>query len=86
MSLALAAWSSFILESKGISHYKQPSLGWRDFLEKMYIPSMKSIILDSRNLAIEIKKGEQESGHPNVPLTIHIPEYYIHFDDEYTCA
>ena len=54
----------------------------RIFLEKVYIPSMKSIILDSRNLGIAVKKEEQESGNPNVPLTIRIPEYYIHFDDE----
>lgn len=79
MSLIFLAWSSYILEAKGIYHKGKPADQIRNTLEKNYIPDIKSIILDSRNFAVKRKIHERFQG--NIPDSIIIPSPYKKFDD-----
>ena len=79
MSLIFLAWSSYILEAKGIYHKGKPADKIRNTFEKNYIPDIKSIILDSRNIAVKRKTQEQIQG--NIPESISMPSTYNKFDD-----
>ena len=80
MSLVLSAWSSYILEAKSICHYRQSRKSFRYFLENIYIPKIKSTIIDSRNIAIDGKREKQLKGDSgkdgDVPNYIQIPQHY----------
>lgn len=84
MSLILVAWSSYILESKAICHYREPRPTFRDFLENQYLPNLKSIILGQRNKAIDVKIKKKSEGNTNadedVPEDVDIPKHYVTFD------
>lgn len=80
MSLVLEAWSAWILESKAICHYGKPDEGWREFLEKTYIPSIKDTLVNAINLARDEKRKKQAEGDSgkddDVPSNINIPQPY----------
>jgi len=80
MSLVLSAWSSYILESKSICHFRKSDESFRYLLENIYIPKIKSTIIDSRNIAIDQKREKQLEGDSeeadDVPNDIQIPKHY----------
>lgn len=86
LSIVAASWGAYILESKGICHYRAPASDWRLFLEEEFIPNLKSIILESRNIAIDRKMYKQKQGdngaNGDIPSSIVIPKHYSSFDEK----
>ena len=84
LCIATASWGAYILESKAICHYRKPASDWRQYLEKEFIPNLKSIILESRNIAIDRKMNKQKQGDRggdgDIPPSIKILEHYSTFD------
>lgn len=62
ISIATTAWSSWILESKAICHYRKPQPTYRDFLENFYLPNIVEVLISGRNIAIDEKQLRQKKG------------------------
>ena len=70
----LCAWAFWILESKGIEHFRVPCEGWRRFMEDALAPTLDAILRDARNLARQGKQEALEQGR--IPSNIAIPNPY----------
>ena len=81
MANKLTAWCSYILEAKNICHYRKTGIETNyKSARDMYIVTLKQLILDARNQALDEKRKKQVEGDSvgdyDVPQNIKIPPNY----------